>query len=104
MKTLEFYDLEPKRVIFQHDNYPKHTAKTVKEWLANEEFIVMIWPTQSPDLNPIEHLWAHVKRKLNQYETPAKGMIELWERIQEVWNNSDAQTCSDLINSMPSRI
>ena len=104
MKTLEFYDLEPKKVIFQHDNDPKHTAKTVKEWLRNQEFSVMIWPAQSPDLNPIEHLWAHVKRQLNQYETPAKGMNELWERIQEVWNNIDAQTCSDLINSMPSRI
>jgi len=104
MKTIEFYDLEPDKIIFQHDNDPKHTAKTVKEWLGAQEFKVMIWPAQSPDLNPIEHLWAHVKRKLNQYNKPAKGINELWERIQEVWNNIDAQTCSNLINSMPSRI
>lgn len=104
MKTIEFYDLDPSKIIFQHDNDPKHKAKSVKEWLDNQEFEVMLWPAQSPDLNPIEHLWAHVKRKLNQFQTPAKGMLELWERIQQVWNDIDVQTCKNLISSMPSRM
>ena len=76
----------------------------MKEWLRDQEFKTMIWPSQSPDLNPIEHLWAHVKRKLNQYESPARGMNELWERIEEVWNEIDQEICWNLIRSMPSRI
>ena len=102
--TIEYYNLDEKKVIFQHDNDPKHTAKSVKEWLRDQEFKTMIWPSQSPDLNPIEHLWAHVKRKLNQYESPSRGMNELWERIEEVWNEIDQETCLNLIRSMPSRI
>ncbi|KAK3553276.1 hypothetical protein QTP86_032764 [Hemibagrus guttatus] len=40
--------------VFQHDNDPKHTARATKEWLRKKHFKVLEWPSQSPDLNPIE--------------------------------------------------
>ena len=64
----------------------------------------MIWPSQSPDLNPIEHLWGVVKRKLGEYQEAPKGMHELWKRVGEVWSNIDVETCRSLIRSLESRV
>ena len=104
LKTIEFYELEPKQVIFQHDNDPKHKAKSIQNWLQNQEFQVLSWPSQSPDLNPIEHLWAKVKRDLSVYDTPPSGMLDLWDRVQDEWNRIDPLECLNFIDSMPKRI
>jgi len=104
LRTIEWYDMDAKRAIFQQDNDPKHKARSVQEWLNGQPFEVLKWPPQSPDLNPIEHLWATLKRRLNQYERPPNGMIELWERVQAKWDEIDKEVCLGLIESMPRRI
>ena len=81
-QTLDYYGLHPPNVIFQQDNDPKHTCKKVKTWLEEQEFRTMRWLAQSPDLNPLEHGWGFLKRRLAEYEHPSKGITELWERIQ----------------------
>lgn len=53
MKTISDYAIDPKKIIFQHDNDSKHTAHMERERLSNQSFEVMDWPSQVPDLNPI---------------------------------------------------
>jgi transposase len=102
--TVEYYGMEKDKIIFQQDNDPKHTSKTAREWFKNHGVELLDWPAQSPDLNPIEHLWSHLKRRLSTYATEPKGMHELWERVEAEWEKIPKEVCIDLIRSMPRRV
>jgi transposase len=103
-RTIKYYGLDRSKVIFQQDNASCHKTAEVRRWLDSKSFKVLEWPAQSPDLNPLETLWAIVKRRLNEFETPPSGMLELWERIEQIWNEVSPETCRELIKSMPKRI
>lgn len=90
-----------KKWVFQHDNDPKHKAKSVQEWLRRRRWDVSDWPAQSPDLNPIEHCWSVVDKSV-RIEKP-KNVEELWQVVEKAWKNLDPQYCNKLVLSMNNR-
>lgn len=69
--------------IFQADNDPKHTSNRAKCFLQRQKINVLSWPSQSPDLNPIEHLWNDVD-KVNKKEKPS-NLESLYNIIEDSW-------------------
>uniref|UniRef100_A0A8C1ZAS2 Transposase n=1 Tax=Cyprinus carpio TaxID=7962 RepID=A0A8C1ZAS2_CYPCA len=91
-----------RRFTFQQDNDPKHTAKITKEWLHNNSVTVLEWPSQSPDLNPIEHLWRDLKMAVHQ-RLPT-NLTELERICKEEWQRIPKSRCEKLVASFPKRL
>ncbi|CAG8725798.1 2526_t:CDS:1, partial [Acaulospora colombiana] len=104
LPTVTDHGLRRGGYIFQQDNDPKHTSRMAKEWFKDHRVTVLDWPANSPDLNPIEHLWVYLKQQLNNYERFPTSMHELNQRIEAEWNKIPREECIKLIESLPRRI
>ena len=89
------------RAVFQHNNDPKHTSKTIallkRLWVK-----VMDWSSMSPDLNPIEHLWGILKQKVEVCKV--SNICQLCDIVMEKWKSIPVATCEARVNSMPRRL
>ena len=80
----------------QHDNDPKHTSKSTKDWLKTKKWKVLEWPSQSPDLNPIEMLWGDLKRAVHA-RNPS-NISQLKEFCVEEWGKISSDRCQRLVD------
>ncbi|KAJ7319805.1 hypothetical protein JRQ81_019316 [Phrynocephalus forsythii] len=88
--------------IFQQDLAPAYTTKSTKTWLSDHGIIVLDWPANLPDLNPIENLWGIAKRKMRDMRL--NNAAELKAAIEASRSSITPQQCHRLIASMPHHI
>jgi len=72
------------KIEFQQDNASVHKSKLTMAFFEDSDINLMQWPGQSPDLNPIEHLWDELERHIRQ-PTSEKKLAEI---LQEEWKKS----------------
>ena len=89
--------------VFQDDNARPHRSAAVNSFIQQEDINRMSWPACSPDLNPIEHLWDEIGRRLRQNYPPAQNRAHLLQQLQEQWNAIPQATVRHLIHSMRQR-
>jgi len=89
---------------FQQDNASVHTSRMTTSFFEESEITVMKWPGQSPDLNPIEHLWDELERRIRKREPPPKNERELATFLQEEWEKIPPSIYQNLILSMSKRV
>lgn len=87
--------------IFQQDNDPKHTSQYVSDYFVKKDINLLDWPSQSPDLNPIEHLWDHIKCEVRKKKP--KNIKELEKYVIEIWNSIDPEVCKKIVRTMYDR-
>jgi hypothetical protein len=96
---------------FQQDNSRIHTANSSLEWLRNHGVEYIDWPPFSPDLNPIENVWAILKRRLRRdfphlhdLKDNIENRAELRRCIELAWAAIPQSTIRGIIMSLERRL
>jgi transposase len=101
---LESFEEENGDYLFQQDNAPIHTSIRTRNFVEESEINLLPWPGQSPDLNPIEHLWDELERRIRAKKNNPKNLGELEVLLQECWLEIPSEVYQKLVESMTRRI
>jgi len=62
------------------------------------------WPSNSPDLNPIENLWHVLRSNIRKRKRQPRNKEELISALREEWKKLDMNIVNGLVDSMPRRM
>lgn len=104
ISSRKWYKMDPTTFMFQYDNARIHTADNINDYLSKAEIDVMEWPSNSPDINPIERIWACTKQRLFFYPTRPASLQELFDRVEDIWASLSIEFIEKLYEELSAKM
>ena len=102
--TLDDHGMSRGCFFFQRDNDCKHTSHRALSWFYSYNIKLLPWPSSSPDMNIIEHVWNELDRRIRRRKRLPRNQEELWVALQEEWYGLDLAFIRKLYDSLPARV
>ena len=102
--TLDDHGMSHGCFFFQQDNDRKHTSRRALGWFDSHNIKLLPWPSSSPDMNIIEHVWEELDSRVRHRKRLPRNLNELWLALQEEWYALDISYIHKLYNSLPRRV
>ena len=83
--------------LFQHEYAPMYKVRSIQKWFVEIGVEELDWPTQSPVLNPIEHLWDELECRLLARPNHPKSMLDLTNALMAEWKQVPAAMFQHLL-------
>ena len=103
-KSEMFSDLRDKDYLFMQDGAPAHTSNLTSLFLQKRCSFIKCWPSNSPDLNPIEHLWGAMKKVIQARIGEINNKDDLLRIVNETWDNFPQESINSLVRSFECRL
>ena len=104
IRTILCFQLWEGPFLFQHDKVAMHKARSIQKWFVEIGVEELDWPAQNPDLNPIEHLWGELERRLRARPIRPTSAPDLTNALVAEWMQVPAAMFQHLVVSLPRRV
>ena len=88
--------------LLMQDGAPCHVSRKTMKFLKSRVRVIDKWPANSPDLNPIEMIWAIIKLAVKARKP--KNLDEIEKYINEAWDSIEIETINKLVRSFRDRL
>lgn len=92
------------QLMLMQDNASYHRAQDVQNWFKRNKKNIFPWPAQSPDLSPMENVWACLKNELWKQRAKIKTAEDTWVLSREIAHSLSLVYIRSLYNSLPERM
>ncbi|KAK7097775.1 hypothetical protein V1264_004706 [Littorina saxatilis] len=92
------------RPVYMDDNARPHRSRAVVDYLQNNAVTTLPWPAMSPDLNPLEHIWDILGRRIQALQPPVQTLCELEAALHREWLQVTREQIRRLTGGMRRRV